>query len=382
VIEKAVSSFSGVGLRFPGCSLACEKHHKNLLIYDLWLGTVKKKKKKTPKPKPKNKIQKSKGNSLTAAVTKPHTIPKSQPSISFLVVGDWGGPGRDPQKNVAKAMHTIANQPNGTIDFIISTGDNMYEDGVENDQSKKFQRNFENVYVYPTQQCRWYMSFGNHDHGAHGVMRDAQGEVNYTRYSKRWYLPSTYYMQQLFVTDPSSLSKSTILTVDLFVLDTYDYSPYVTQMTEPQLKWFEKSLAKSTAHVKIVVGHRPMFSAGAKHGSSPYMRKVLEPLFRKYGVALYLCGDDHELQMMESEGVVHLLSGGGARAKHDLKKKGVPQTFFQSGVNGFMRVEVKKETLDVQVFNQFAERLFVLKDFAIGSKDRGEELRRNPVLLP
>ncbi|CUG94444.1 acid phosphatase, putative [Bodo saltans] len=129
-------------------------------------------------------------------------------------------------------------------------------------------------------------------------------------------------------------------------------------MTETQLRWFESTLSRSTADVKIVVGHRPLFSAGAKHGSSPYMQKKLEPVMVKYGVSAYLCGDDHELQVMQSKGVVHLLSGGGSRAKKDLKPNGIAQTVFQAGVNGFMWVAVKRSSLLVEVYNQHAEKLF------------------------
>lgn len=307
----------------------------------------------------KDSIPRSVGNSLVAAETSPVTIRSADGSVRFVVVGDWGGPGRDPQRNVAKAMDIIATSQNHSIHFVVSTGDNMYEDGVSGVKDRKFKRNFEDVYTQESLQCVWYMSLGNHDHGAHGVMRDAQAEVNYTKMSRRWFLPSTYYAQEFLVASPFVGDGAEVsYRVLLVVLDTYDYSPRVTQMTEGQVRWFESTLSRSTADVKIVVGHRPLFSAGAKHGSSPYMQKKLEPVMVKYGVTAYLCGDDHELQVMQSKGVVHLLSGGGSRAKKDLKPKGIPQTVFQAGVHGFMWASIHRTSFDVEVYNQHAEMLF------------------------
>lgn len=301
-------------------------------------------------------VARSIGNSLEAAKTSPVSI--ADDCLRFFVIGDWGGPGREPQRDVASAMDRIAtHDAQHKVQFVISTGDNMYEDGISGVHDKKLQRNYENVYTQPSLQVRWYMSLGNHDHGAHGVMRDAQAEVNYTKLSQRWFLPSTYYSQRFLVANGGSET----YIVDLFVLDTYDYSPRVTQMTEAQLTWFEKALqasVKTGSHVRLVVGHRPLYSAGAKHGSSPYMQKKLEPYFAKYGVSAYMCGDDHELQVMRSKGVVHLLSGGGARAKKDLKPNGVPQTVFQAGVHGFMWVKVNRSDVDVEVYNRRAELLF------------------------
>ena len=326
--------------------------------------TASKKKKKKGGSDP---LPSSIGNSINAAITPPVTVDDAGTGeITFFVIGDWGGPGREPQQNVAKAMDIIATSElpkvRRHVDFFVSTGDNMYEDGVSSVHDRRFRRNYEEVYKYPSQQARWYMSLGNHDHGAHGVMRDVQAEVNYTQISSRWYLPSTYYTQRLFLN--SSIAQESTASrgaddpfLELFVIDTYDVSPRITRMTDKQVAWLGTVLAKSTATWKIVVGHRPLFSAGKKHGSSPYMQKLLKPLFAKYRVAAYLCGDDHELQVMQDDGVLYLLSGGGARAKKDLDKK-IAQTVFHAGVHGFMQVSINASHMEVGVFNMRAEKLY------------------------
>jgi tartrate-resistant acid phosphatase type 5 len=333
--------------------------HSNVAAVATPEPTGKKKKKKKGGSDP---LPASIGNSLAAAVTEPVVIDdRNTGEITFFAIGDWGGPAHEPQLSVAKAMDMVAEsvlpRTRRRLDFIVSTGDNMYEDGVSSVHDRRFRRNFEDVYKYPSQQCRWYMSLGNHDHGAHGVMRDVQAEVNYTKLSKRWFLPSTYYTQKLHIRSrDSARSAAPSDFLELFVIDTYDVSPRITRMTAKQVAWLENALANSTATWRVVVGHRPLFSAGKKHGSSPYMQKLLQPLFAKYKVSAYLCGDDHELQVMQEDGVLYLLSGGGARAKKDLDKR-IPQTVFHAGVHGFMQLSLNQSHMEVGVFNMRAELL-------------------------
>ncbi|MBC7408920.1 MAG: acid phosphatase, partial [Arcicella sp.] len=49
--------------------------------------------------------------------------------LSFLVVGDWGRNGTQNQQEVANQMNRTALKANAQ--FVISTGDNFYESGVQ-----------------------------------------------------------------------------------------------------------------------------------------------------------------------------------------------------------------------------------------------------------
>ena len=287
--------------------------------------------------------------------------------LRFVAIGDWGGPGREPQRNVAAAMqkfsvrHAVAHPANGSnndedrpLDFIVSTGDNMYEDGVDTVKDMRFRRNFESVYVQPSLQVRWYMSLGNHDHGAHGVMRDVTSQVNYTKLSKKWFMPATFYTQEFRVVSPHDDP----FTLEIIVLDTYDTSPRLTRISKHQLEWFRSQLQRSTADWRIVVGHRPIFSGGTKHGSSAYMQQNIGVHLEKYGVAAYLCGDDHQLQVLEHSGIAHVLSGGGARANKQLKPNGVRQTLYQAPIHGFVLLELNSTALTAIVVDQRAEEKY------------------------
>lgn len=42
------------------------------------------------------------------------------------------------------------------IDFVISTGDNFYEDGLKGVDDPAFYESFVNIYTAPSLQKRWY----------------------------------------------------------------------------------------------------------------------------------------------------------------------------------------------------------------------------------
>ncbi|KAG5395033.1 hypothetical protein IGI04_024996 [Brassica rapa subsp. trilocularis] len=88
--------------------------------------------------------------------------PKSDGTLSFLVVGDWGRRGSYNQSQVARQMGKTGMNLN--IDFVISTGDNFYDDGITSPYDCQFQDSFTNIYTAPSLQKPWYNVLGNHDY--------------------------------------------------------------------------------------------------------------------------------------------------------------------------------------------------------------------------
>ena len=70
-------------------------------------------------------------------------------TLSFLVMGDWGGLGSAPyttaaEQKAATAMATVAEREGSS--FVLAVGDNFYEWGIPNDAAKaavRFQSTFE-----------------------------------------------------------------------------------------------------------------------------------------------------------------------------------------------------------------------------------------------
>ena len=75
----------------------------------------------------------------------------------FAVIGDWGGHlGTEAQKRVAASLE-LRNP-----DFVISTGDNFYPDGIEHAIDNKIKTLWSDIYNVTTRT--WYSVLGNHDY--------------------------------------------------------------------------------------------------------------------------------------------------------------------------------------------------------------------------
>jgi hypothetical protein len=79
----------------------------------------------------------------------PQSLAGSSGSLSFLVLGDWGGMGYWPfttpgQTAAAKAMGEVASRLDAAA--VIALGDNFYTEGVTDVDSERFEKTFEEVY--------------------------------------------------------------------------------------------------------------------------------------------------------------------------------------------------------------------------------------------
>lgn len=232
--------------------------------------------------------------------------------ISFVAIGDWGRDGERSQRAVAQAMGRAA-QDIGSR-FVLSAGDNFYPAGVQSVTDPHWRRSFEDVYTSPALQTPWYAALGNHDY--RGL---AQAQVDYTRLSHRWRMPSRYFKV------PGQVLGSRLL--DLFVIDT---SPLVDEFNlgelfqqvsrghlaphdnARQLAWLDSALRSSRAPWKIVMGHHPIYSGG--HGDSHELIAQVAPLLEAHGVQAYINGHDHDLQHIRRGRVDYICAGAGADA--------------------------------------------------------------------
>ncbi|HTS26585.1 MAG TPA: metallophosphoesterase [Bryobacteraceae bacterium] len=97
--------------------------------------------------------------------------------------------------------------------------------------------------------------------------------------------------------------------VRFFALDSNNMDPQ-------QLAWLEKELGKPGSEWKIAFFHHPLYSSGGRHGSDLALRKQLEPLFVKYGVALALSGHDHVYERIKpQQGVEYFVIGNSAKLR-------------------------------------------------------------------
>lgn len=255
-----------------------------------------------------------------------------EPLVSFLAVGDWGRDGAFHQAEVAARMGETARAVNAA--FVVSVGDNFYEDGVASVDDPKWRTSFEDVYTAPSLQVPWYVALGNHDY--HG---DTQAQLDYAKTSKRWSMPGRWYSAA-----QTSATGNARVGVDLFMLDT---SPFIAayhaeatgkvkvagQRTAPQLKWLDAALAKSTAEWKVVVGHHPIYSGGqyGQPGGSPELIAQVDPILQRHRVPLYLCGHEHDLQHVARGATHYVCTGAGSRTRDHCREAGGDFCSVESG---------------------------------------------------
>lgn len=271
------------------------------------------------------------GTSVVAGA--PELPPYESPSsvapdarLAFLALGDIGWPGPVVQ-GVAARMERVADEL--PFSFVCLLGDNFYRDGVDSSVDPRWRGGFEELFAGSHLDVPFYAALGNHDHN--GIV---QAQVEYTARSSRWRMPAQYYSFALPLGEHE---------VEFFVLDTEAIRREERESDE-QLRWLEEKLAHSRARWKIAVGHHPLRSNGA-HGGIGRVCDALEETFVRHGVALYLSGHDHDLELLDSgRGYLQVVSGAGSSSRSMRWGDG---TVFASAAPGFVWVALEADVLEL-----------------------------------
>ncbi|MGH7941497.1 MAG: purple acid phosphatase family protein [Limisphaerales bacterium] len=266
----------------------------------------------------------------------------SAKTLNFLVLGDWGRQGQLDQRQVAGQMGIAAQ--NVGASFIISVGDNFYNDGVTSVTDDHWQNSFEKVYTDPSLRVPWHVILGNHDY--HG---NCEAQIEYSRHSSRWTMPARYYMQSHQI-DP-------LTRADFFYLDTtpmiriyhrYDFQGKIhlnvgTQDVPAQLAWFKAALSGSKAQWKFVFAHHPIYSGG-EHGDQPELIESVLPLLQEHNVHAYFNGHDHDLQHLVAGDINLFCTGAGSQVRPTKK---IRYSRFAKSGPGFTTICLGPDKMDV-----------------------------------
>lgn len=233
-------------------------------------------------------------------------------AVSFIFFGDAGN-GDAAQYAVGRAVGAWC--ATHRCDFVALLGDNFYPVGVRSRNDPQWQTKFE--LPYATVNLPFHPALGNHDYLGH-----ASAELRYR--SDRWAMPARYYQ---FRAGPA----------DFFVVDTERY-------TRREHAWLEGALAASDAPVKVVYGHHPVLSSG-EHGATGGRVAEMAALLHRAGVTVYLCGHDHNLEVLEqppgpdAPGTLPLVVSGGGGASTRAITPG-PDSRFAARTRGFGYMEI------------------------------------------
>lgn len=268
-------------------------------------------------------------------------------SFSFIVLGDFGRVGNYYQKDVAREMGhaTVALE----AEFIVSVGDNFYPNGVQSTQDYHWLSSYEAIYTDPSLYTDWYVALGNHDYRG-----NVQAQIDYSNISRRWNMPSRYYSKTFELDNGDKLLMVVMDTnpyIDGYHKDPEKYDKIKDQDTLAQSKWLEKTLNTNDESIKwkVVVGHHPLYSGGKRKTdkSTLLFEKKFANLFDKYQVDAYICGHEHDLQIIKPQGryTTQFLSGAASEVRESGEREG---TIFVASQPGFMTFSILGNKLLVQ----------------------------------
>jgi len=285
----------------------------------------------TPKAKPTFKLEKFGSKHI------------EKDAFVFFVIGDWGRNGEHNQQDVANSMKKCAEIADP--EFIISTGDNFYTYGVASVDDPQWMFSFENVYKSNALQIDWHPVLGNHDYRG-----SVKAQIDYTKKSRRWVLPSHYYTILKKTDDKKKVRfifMDTNPLVQKYQKNKEDYPELAQQDTLKQWKWVDSVFAASNAgneEWKFVIGHHPVYSSSPKHGDTKELFPTVIPRLEQNRVQAYFCGHDHDLQHQQPKGsyVDYFLSGAGSEVRPTASYE---HTKFAKSIPGFAIVTLKGDTL-------------------------------------
>ena len=254
---------------------------------------------------------------LTSASATPQT---QSCGIRFAVIGDYGLAGQR-ELDVANLVKSWS------PDFIITTGDNNYENG----EASTIDRNIGQYYhsfIFPyfgsygegSASSRFFPSLGNHDWIAPG----AQPYLDY------FTLPGNerYYD---FVWGP----------VHFFVIDSDPHEPHGVASTSTQANWLRDKLASATEPWKLVYFHHAPYSSG-EHGSVEYMQWP----FQAWGATAVLAGHDHTYERIVRSGFPYFVNGAGGGGLYEFRSTPVSGSEVRYNAdNGAMMVDADASSI-------------------------------------
>jgi 3',5'-cyclic AMP phosphodiesterase CpdA len=246
-----------------------------------------------------------------AAAPLPLTLPNNDDALKFGVMGDFGN-GSRAQYQMADQMARVRTQ--FPFVLMLTVGDNIYGGSKPKDFLNKFEKPYKALL---DAGVKFYASLGNHDSRQQSVYApfNMDGRTYYTFKAPRG-------------------------SVRFFAIESSYLDP-------PQLQWLERELENSRDDWKIPYFHHPLYSSGGRHGSDLPKRKVLEPLFLKYGVSVVFAGHDHLYERIAPQsGITHFVVGSsGQLRKGNIDRRTGFTAYANASDQAFLVAEISGDEL-------------------------------------
>jgi 3',5'-cyclic AMP phosphodiesterase CpdA len=233
-------------------------------------------------------------------------------SVRLAVIGDYGNGGQA-EADVSQQM--VKSREGFPFEFVITVGDNLLTGSQPSDFDKDFAVPYKALL---DAGLPFYATLGNHDVTNERFYKPFNmNGANYYAFRKR--------------------------NVRFFALDS-------NYMDPKQAAWVETQLRDAgNGDWKICYFHHPLYSSARTHGPDTDLRKVLEPLFVKYGVDVVFAGHEHVYERVHpQQGIYYFTEGASGELRAgDLKLSAITAKGFDTD-RSFMLVEIAGDDLYFQ----------------------------------
>lgn len=264
----------------------------------------------------------------------PFDISPADPGVAyerFMAFGDMGT-GREDQSAVAGWM--VSRVSGEQLDFILTLGDNIYENGVSSESDPLWESNFEQPYGDPALDVPIYPTLGNHDHRG-----DPDAQIEYSNRNPSWMMPARYYTLTRTLDDGTQ--------VQFFAIDTTPLHD-LSGDASVQIAWLTQALADSEARWKIVFGHHPLYSHGPR-GADRGLIDTLGGIFTEHDVDVYFAGHEHTLEMLKPvDGVHYVISGAAGGVDKAYSVRWTEDAFYAATLGGFTYMRISRDELVIE----------------------------------
>jgi hypothetical protein len=243
-------------------------------------------------------------------------LPNKKDSLHFAVLGDTGTGSKEQYQVGEQITRFRTIFPFNTA---LLLGDNLYGGEKPKDFENKFEKPYEALL---NDGVKFHAALGNHDDP-----------------NQRLYKGFNMNGQRFYSFKPKD-------GIRFFALDS-------NYMDKQQLDWLEKELSDSGSDWKIAFFHHPLYSSGERHGPDDDLRRVLEPLFLKYGVSVVFTGHEHFYERLKPQkGIHYFVAGGSAKLrKGNIRKSPETAVGFDTD-NTFMLCEIDGDQLYFQTISR------------------------------
>jgi len=250
----------------------------------------------------------------TTKATSTLALPKRANSVRFAVIGDAGTGDKVQNETAAQIYNYYKLFP---FTFAILLGDNIYGASRPQDFAQKFERPYKPLL---DAKVEFDAALGNHD------------DPN-QKFYKPFNLGGNRYR---------TFKKGN---VRFFVLDS-------NYMDPEQVKWLDKELAASGSDWKIAYFHHPLYTT-ARRGPEIELRKILEPVFVKYGVDVVFNGHEHIYERIHpQQGITYFIAGGSAKLRIGDTHPGQLTDVGFAEDRSFMLVEIAGDDMFFQAISR------------------------------